>query len=65
MLKAFKQLNENCRKILTLYYYERFSMKQISTRLGIGSASARNQKYRCMEQLRSLTLKPLKNEQHF
>ncbi len=65
MLQAFIQLNENCRKILNLYYYERFSMKEISVKLGIDSASARNKKYRCMEQLRSLTLKKQKNEQHF
>lgn len=63
MLEALLQLNENCRRILNLYYYERHSMKEISTKLGIDSASARNKKYRCMEQLRSLALKLKYNEQ--
>jgi len=65
MLQAFRQLNENCRRILNLYYYERLSMKEISVKLGIDSASARNKKYRCMEQLRSFTLKLQKDEQDF
>ena len=55
VLQALKQLNSNCQEILNMYYFERLSMKQISTHLGIGSASVRNKKYRCIEQLRSLT----------
>ena len=65
MLEALRRLNENCRRILNLYYFERLSMKQIATQLDIDPASARNKKYRCMEQLRSLTLKSYNNEQDF
>ena len=60
MQNALRKLGDNCRTVLKLFYFERMSMNEISKRLNIGAASARNQKYRCMEKLRSLTLE-LKN----
>lgn len=60
MQQAFKKLGENCKIVLKLFYFERKSMDEISIELKIASASARNQKYRCMEKLRSMTL-DLKN----
>jgi RNA polymerase sigma factor (sigma-70 family) len=60
--EALQQIDENCRTILNLYYFKRLSMKEISKHFGIDPASARNKKYRCMENLRSLTLKTQNNE---
>ena len=60
MRGAFKNLGDNCRTVLRLFYFERKSMDVISKELNIGAASVRNKKYRCMEKLRNLTLE-LKN----
>jgi RNA polymerase sigma factor (sigma-70 family) len=56
MQHAFKQLGEKCKMVLKLFYFERKSMDEISSELQIASASVRNQKYRCMEKLRLLSL---------
>lgn len=57
MLEALKQLGETCRELLSLYYFDRLSMKKIAFHFSIDDASARNKKYRCMQQLRSIALK--------
>ena len=53
---AFGRLGENCRELLTLFYFQRKSMEEISKKLNIGAASTRNKKYRCMEKLRRMAL---------
>lgn len=58
--KALEQMGEACKKVLQLFYFERKSMNDIALELKITSASARNQKYRCMEKLRNTALE-LKN----
>ena len=58
--QALAQLGDKCKNLLLKFYFERKSMLEISDELRITSASARNQKYRCMENLRALSLK-LKN----
>lgn len=60
MQQALAQLGQNCRTLLNLFYFERKSMNEIAQVLNLAAASARNQKYRCMEQLRKRTLE-LKN----
>lgn len=57
MLEALKQIGETCQKLLSLYYFERLSMKQIASHFVIDDASARNKKYRCMQQLRAVAQK--------
>lgn len=54
MKNALHQLGNGCKNLLTLFYFERKNMEEIGEKLGIGAASARNKKYRCMEQLRAL-----------
>jgi RNA polymerase sigma factor (sigma-70 family) len=61
MKEAFTQLGAQCQKLLNLFYFERMTMDEISTELQIASASARNQKYRCMEKLRILSQELNKN----
>lgn len=51
------QLGDNCKTLLKLFYYERKSMEEIAGEMGLAPASARNQKYRCMERLRALSHK--------
>ncbi|KAB5491387.1 RNA polymerase sigma factor [Flagellimonas hadalis] len=54
MKRALHQLGNGCKNLLTLFYFERKNMEEIAEKIGIGAASARNKKYRCMEQLRAL-----------
>ena len=54
--EAWEQLGENCKNLLNMFYFERKSMEDISKVMNIASTSARNQKYRCMEKLRTLSL---------
>ena len=46
------RLGERCRKILYLFYYHRESMEKIAAKMGLTADSAKNQKYRCLNQLR-------------
>jgi RNA polymerase sigma factor (sigma-70 family) len=52
--KHFKDLGENCKKILTRYYYYNEPMKQIAAAMGWTEATARNNKYRCIQRLKEL-----------
>lgn len=52
--KAFEKLGESCRELLTGFYYKKMSMKKIAEKMGWTDATARNNKYRCVEKLREL-----------
>jgi RNA polymerase sigma factor (sigma-70 family) len=52
------QLNERCQQILKLYYFEKLSMKDITTRLNFSNEdSTRAQKYKCIQRLISFISK--------
>ncbi len=61
-MNAFKNLGQPCKELLTTFYFEKKSLKDIAISLNIEEATARNKKYRCMEKLRSLVI-PQKNLQ--
>lgn len=50
----FKQLGDNCKEVLNRFYYGKESMKAIAALFGWTEATAKNNKYRCIEKLRSL-----------
>lgn len=52
--KHFRQLGEACRKLLSLFYYQKASLKSIAAQMQITEKTAKNNKYRCMQNLRSL-----------
>jgi len=52
--QTFMRLGEKCREILTLFYYEKCSLRELAARRGVGEASMKNEKYRCMQRLRGL-----------
>ncbi|HRN57108.1 MAG TPA: sigma-70 family RNA polymerase sigma factor [Agriterribacter sp.] len=52
--KNFKKLGNNCRDLLSKFYYRKQSLKEIASVLNITEATAKNQKYRCMERLRAM-----------
>lgn len=51
--EQFRKLSEGCRKILKLFYYQKASMKEIASTLEITERTAKNNKYRCMQNLRA------------
>jgi len=53
---AFKQLGENCRVLLSKFYFEKKSMEAIAEILKLDAASTRNKKYRCMQKLRAMVI---------
>jgi RNA polymerase sigma factor (sigma-70 family) len=60
--KILIQTGKKCLELLKMFYYDRFSMKTIASRLGFKSeTSAKTQKYKCLEKARSLTAQVLTN----
>ncbi|MBR9846529.1 MAG: sigma-70 family RNA polymerase sigma factor [Algicola sp.] len=55
-MSAFKNLGQPCKQLLTNFYYEKKSLREIASELQLEEASVRNKKYRCMEKLRSIVL---------
>jgi len=53
--KALQQLNEDCRKVIFAFYYQKKPMKEIMKLFDLGSEqAAKNKKSRCMKNLRDL-----------
>lgn len=53
--QSFNTLGEPCHELLSLYYYKKKSMDEISATLGYKNPeTAKNQKYKCMERLRKI-----------
>ncbi|WP_372753871.1 RNA polymerase sigma factor [Mariniflexile sp.] len=59
-MEAFRVLGQPCKKLLTTFYFEKKSLKDLSLQLQINEASVRNKKYRCMKKLRNI-IKALNN----
>ena len=55
-MHAFKKMDDGCKLLLTKFYFEKKSMKEIARELSLDPASTRNKKYRCMQSLRKLAL---------
>jgi len=55
--KHFKNLGENCKEVLIRYYYKNEPLKIIAKAMDWTEATARNNKYRCIERLREM-IKP-------
>ncbi len=56
VMEAFKNLGQPCKQLLTNFYYEKRSLRDLASELQLGEASVRNKKYRCMEKLRNIVL---------
>ena len=56
----FKKLGDNCKDVLSRFYYSKQSMKTIAATYDWTEATARNNKYRCLQRLRDM-LKTQKN----
>ena len=52
---VFEQIGESCKKILTMFYYEELSFKDILEKTGYENEQVlRNKKYKCMKSLTDL-----------
>ncbi len=52
VMDLFDKLGEKCRQILTLFYYEDYSMKEICEKMDFSSDQVlRNKKYKCLQTL--------------
>lgn len=56
----FAVLGEQCRELLARFYFKKDSLRAIAAHFSWTEASAKNNKYRCLKQLRALVTK---NEQ--
>ena len=55
-MQAFKNLGQPCKQLLTTFYFDKKSLRDIAANLSLDEASVRNKKYRCMEKLRTIVL---------
>ncbi|MEZ4859062.1 MAG: sigma-70 family RNA polymerase sigma factor [Flavobacteriaceae bacterium] len=56
--QAFRSMGTECKELLSKFYFEKKSMRDIAAFFGIEEASARNKKYRCIQQLKELVISP-------
>lgn len=56
----YLQLGEQCKELLNLFYFKKESMKQIASRFSWTEASAKNNKYRCLQKLREMVKNKIK-----
>jgi RNA polymerase sigma factor (sigma-70 family) len=62
---AFEKLGDACRELLTLFYHAQKSYTDIAVELGYSdAATAKNQKYRCLQKAKEFYLKLTKNPSH-
>ena len=53
--KQFKLLDDNCRELLSMFYYQKLSMSVIAEKIGYTNAdNAKSQKYRCIQKLQGM-----------
>jgi len=51
------KLSEDCRKVLTHFYFDELKMKNVAKRMGLADEqAAKNKKYKCLKKLKSLML---------
>lgn len=57
-MDAFSKLGVECKKLLTAFYFQKKSLREISETANYAEASARNKKYRCIQKLKELAQTP-------
>jgi RNA polymerase sigma factor (sigma-70 family) len=55
MNECLQQMGDVCRKVLSLYYFDNYSMQEIAEALGFANAdTAKTKKYKCKKDLDQL-----------
>lgn len=63
VVEMVEKLDENCRRLLTLFYFEALDMEQIALRLGYNNAdTAKAKKYQCFKRLEGKVKEQFKKE---
>ncbi len=52
--KILAIMPNRCKSILEFFYFEKLKLTEIAKRLNIGQSSVKNEKYRCMNRLKSM-----------
>jgi|GEM_PF-801443 len=52
--RLFGQLNVRCQEMLRRFYYEKESLRKMAGDFSLTEASVRNEKYRCMQRLKTI-----------
>lgn len=55
---ALEELGDECKETLLQFYFYRNSLKKIAEYFGITESSAKNKKYRCIQKLKEIMVKP-------
>lgn len=53
---AFQHMGDECKQLLSQFYFKKKSLREIAALFNIGEASVRNKKYRCIQQLKQLVI---------
>lgn len=56
--RSINQLGKKCQQILYQFYWEDLSLQEIANRFSFTKESAKNAKYRCLKQLKSIINPP-------
>jgi len=54
--EKYDELGEPCREVLMRFYFKKESMREIAERFDWTEASAKNNKYRCLQKLRNMVI---------
>ncbi|MFC7358019.1 RNA polymerase sigma factor [Jejudonia soesokkakensis] len=57
-MDAFSKLGAECKELLLQFYFQKKSLREISSNANYAEASARNKKYRCIQKLKELAQTP-------
>lgn len=55
--QQFERLGERCRDLLSKFYFQQLPLRRIAAHFSWTEASAKNNKYRCLKQLRDMVVK--------
>ncbi|MFB9056763.1 RNA polymerase sigma factor [Mariniflexile ostreae] len=55
-MDAYKKLEQPCKKVLRLFYFDKKTLEDIAGELNIPESTVRNKKYSCMEKLRAMMI---------
>lgn len=61
--RSLAKLEEKCKSVLSMYYYQKTSLGIIAEKLGVTAQSAKTIKYRCMMRLREAYLQIIKENE--
>lgn len=63
LYQLLETVGQSCKKILSLYYFEKLKFEEIAERLNYtNAANAKNQKYKCLKKLKITAQKSISNE---